>query len=525
MNAFWELFLARKAELLELFIQHMNMASLAVAVSLLIGIPLGIMITKNKVVADFVIGFANVLQSIPSIALLAFSVPFLGIGTKPAILMVVVYALLPIIKNTYTGIVSIDPQTIESAKGIGLSRWQQLVQVELPIAAPFIMAGIRISAVTAAGSVTIAAFAGAGGLGWFINLGLNANNPNLVLLGAIPASLLALLIDYILARLENLVTPEGLKPPEEINQVSRRKRIFDKVITYGLCGGLFLFPIVYAAGEQLQRDDKIITVGTTNFTEAFILGDIYSELIESNTDIEVDEKFNLSGSIIAFSALENGDLDMYTEYTGTALGNILHQPMSTDPDEAYQVVRERMAVDHDIYTSAPLGFNNTYVMAVKPATAEKYGLSKLSDLKVKASRLRLGCTVEFSQRPDSLPKMESQFGIHFKDVKGLEGNIRYQAIASDEVDITDAFSTDAQLKKMGLVPLEDDLQFFPPYYAVNLVRNDVFARYPELEPLLSKLNGLISEEDMMEMNYRVDIEGMNSKTVAHDFLLENGLIR
>ncbi|MPM45912.1 Glycine betaine/carnitine/choline-binding protein OpuCC [bioreactor metagenome] len=197
--------------------------------------------------------------------------------------------------------------------------------------------------------------------------------------------------------------------------------------------------------------------------------------------------------------------------------------MNTDPDEVYKIVNEQMR-DKQIDTSAPLGFNNTYVMSVTPETAERFGLSKLSDLLENADSLRLGCTVEFSQREDSLPKMEQEYGIHFNSVKGLEGSIRYQAITSGEVDITDAFSTDAQLKKMQLVTLEDDLQFFPPYYAVNLTRMDTLEKYPELEPLLSKLDGLISEEKMMEMNYMVDIDGANSKDVAHNFLMGIGLI-
>jgi glycine betaine/choline ABC-type transport system substrate-binding protein len=131
--------------------------------------------------------------------------------------------------------------------------------------------------------------------------------------------------------------------------------------------------------------------------------------------------------------------------------------------------------------------------------------------------LRLGCTVEFSQRADCLPKMQQEYGINFKEVKGLEGNIRYQAVASNEVDITDAFLTDALLKKMKLVMLKDDLQFFPPYYAVNFARMDVLQKYPELD-------GLINEQNMIEMNYLVDVEGMDSKEVAHRFLVENNLI-
>lgn len=216
MDAFLQTLIERHAELGNLFVEHMEMTSLAVLASLLVGVPIGILITKNKKAASIIIGIANLMQSIPSIGLLAFLVPFVGIGQKPAIIMVVTYALLPIIKNTFTGITSIDPRLLEAANGIGLSKSQQLLKIQLPQALPFIMAGIRISAVTAVGTVTIAAFAGAGGLGWMINLGLNANDANLVLLGAIPACLLALVVDFVLGKVEKALTPEGLKPAEQI---------------------------------------------------------------------------------------------------------------------------------------------------------------------------------------------------------------------------------------------------------------------------------------------------------------------
>ena len=214
MSEFLTQFMERRGELLELTIEHMEMTSLAVLASLIVGGLIGIAITKNDKAAAIVIGIANLMQSIPSIGLLAFMVPFVGIGQKPAIIMVVIYALLPIIKNTYTGITGIDPKLLEAASGIGLSKTQQLLRIQLPLALPFIMAGIRISAVTAVGTVTIAAFAGAGGLGWMINMGLNANDANLVLLGAIPACLLALVVDFILGKVERAITPEGLKPAD-----------------------------------------------------------------------------------------------------------------------------------------------------------------------------------------------------------------------------------------------------------------------------------------------------------------------
>lgn len=221
MSEFLTQFMERRGELLELTIEHMEMTSLAVLASLIVGGLIGIAITKNDKAAAIVIGIANLMQSIPSIGLLAFMVPFVGIGQKPAIIMVVIYALLPIIKNTYTGITGIDPKLLEAASGIGLSKTQQLLRIQLPLALPFIMAGIRISAVTAVGTVTIAAFAGAGGLGWMINMGLNANDANLVLLGAIPACLLALAVDFVLGKVEKAITPEGLKPADKIVYMPR----------------------------------------------------------------------------------------------------------------------------------------------------------------------------------------------------------------------------------------------------------------------------------------------------------------
>lgn len=242
MSEFLTQFMERRGELLELTIEHMEMTSLAVLASLIVGGLIGIAITKNDKAAAIVIGIANLMQSIPSIGLLAFMVPFVGIGQKPAIIMVVIYALLPIIKNTYTGITGIDPKLLEAASGIGLSKTQQLLRIQLPLALPFIMAGIRISAVTAVGTVTIAAFAGAGGLGWMINMGLNANDANLVLLGAIPACLLALAVDFVLGKVEKAITPEGLKPADKIVYIPRRKRLARQAVALALCAVLLIVP-------------------------------------------------------------------------------------------------------------------------------------------------------------------------------------------------------------------------------------------------------------------------------------------
>ena len=524
MTDFFNLLITRRADVVERLLEHISMKTMSVLISLFIGIPLGIIITKNKFLANIIIGIANLLQSIPCIALLAFSVPFVGIGEKPAILMVIIYALLPIIKNTYTGLKSIDSKTLESAYGIGLSSLEILFKIELPIAASFIMAGIRISAVAAVGTMTIAAFAGAGGLGWFINMGLIGLNINMVLLGAIPASILALLIDYILANLEAIITPEGLKPVEEINRLTKHQLFIKKIIICSISFMVFFIPLGINLNKYFEKDEKTIVVGTTNFTEAFTLGYIYSELIEKNTDIKVIKRFNLNGADFAFNALNSGKIDIFVEYTGTILANFLKKPIVSDPDIVYQTAYDGLLKNFDVFLSKPIGFNNTYVMSTTENTAKKYGLKNLSDLVNISNVLTLGCTSEFIQREDGLLGMEKKLGINFKTVKTLDATVRYQAVANDEVDVIDAFSTDALLKKLSLVPLKDDIGFFPPFYAVNLMKIDLFKKYPELKPLFSKLDGLINDEEMRTMNYMVDVEGKDSKDVAHEFLLKNNLI-
>ena len=520
LNVFWD----RREELLKLFIEHMEMTSIAVLVSLVIGVVIGIAITKNKTAASIVIGIANLMQSIPSIGLLAFMVPFVGIGQKPAIIMIVIYALLPIVKNTYTGITGIDPKMLEAAKGIGLSKWQRLLKVQLPIALPYIMAGIRISAVTAVGTVTIAAFAGAGGLGWMINLGLNANDPNLVLLGAIPACLLALLVDLLLGKVEKSITPEGLKPADQIVYMPRNKRLWRRGLALVLCAALLIIPTISSIARNIFDKEDCLVIGAQNFTESLILGDIYSELISEKTDIPIEKTYNLNGTMITVAALESGDIDMFTDYTGVLAPNVLKLPMETDTEKVFTDVKTGLKEEFDFEVSAPIGCSNTYVLAVTPEVSEKYNITKLSQLITQAPNLRLGCTTAFTQREDLLPKMEQDFGIHFRDVVGLEGNIRYQAITSGEVDVTDAYETDALVMKSNLVRLEDDVDFFPPYQAVNVFRADVLKEYPELEGVLSLLDGAISTDEMLNMNYQVDVGGMTTEEVAHNFLVSKGLV-
>ena len=481
LSSFWELLVSRWPELVTELFRHINMTTLALLISLAIGVPLGILITRNQTAAKIVIGIANVMQSIPSIALLSLAVCFLGIGTVPAILMVFVYAFLPILKNTYTGIMSVDPKNLEVARGMGLTRTRCLFLVELPIAAPFIMAGIRIAAVASVGTMTIAAFAGAKGLGWFINLGLNSLNVEMILLGAVPVSLLALLFDFIFAKLEQAVTSEGLLPNEQIQNLPKRVIRRRQVIAVGVCVALVVVAI--GGGLSNKKSEKHITVGSANFTEVYIVGNIYKELIEAKTDIEVDTTFNLASTSLEMTAMENGDIDMVVDYSGQVYLSVLGLPLNTDPDEVYDILVDKMKNDYNIAVSAPLGYNNTYAMSVRPEIAEQYQLETLTDLMAVAPELRLGCTADFTQREDALPRLESTFNTEFAEVNALDVAVRYTAIDSGKVarlnDYQDGWYQVTFGQSTGYIPAE---YAQPVHYAdyegtsaTNTVREELIA--------------------------------------------------
>lgn len=208
---FLEFFFSRKEQVFEALMRHMQITLIAVGLAVIIGVPIGIIITKHKKIANIVLGVANIFQTLPSLALFGLIIPILGIGLTPSIFVLFLYALLPIIKNTYIGIESVDPSAIEAGRGMGMKKIQILTMVEVPLALPVIMGGIRISTVINIGTATIAALIGAGGLGDFIFRGISMNNNNMILTGAVPTALLAITVDFILGKIELALTPRGVK--------------------------------------------------------------------------------------------------------------------------------------------------------------------------------------------------------------------------------------------------------------------------------------------------------------------------
>ena len=514
-----------KSQIASLTIEHIRLTAIAVGLAILIGVPLGIAISYVKKLNKPVLGTANVIQAIPSMALLGFAIPFLGIGSLPAIVMVVLYSLLPIIKNTYIGIININPQTLEAAKGIGLTKTQRLFKVQLPLALPVIMAGVRISAVTAVGLMTMAAFIGAGGLGFLVFSGIRTVNNNQILAGAIPACILALMVDFLVGLVEKLVTPISLSKENITKEKRLKQRKHNKVILSISAVVILIIFIFTGVNNNRNQGSKIIRIGTKDFTEQHILGHMVADLIEDRTDIIVDRKINLGGTQVNFEALKSGAIDLYIDYSGTAYGDTLNYPPISDMEEVYQTVKHDLKELFSIDVLKQMGFNNTYVLAVTKETASKYNLKTISDLTNIGNQLTAGTTLEFLNREDGIPGLTKHYNFTFKNTTGLDGSPRYLALINEDTDVVDAFSTDGLLKKFELVTLEDDKNFFPPYYAIPLVRNEITETYPEIIPIIEELGDFLTDDIMVELNYQVDELQLDPKNVAYEFLTTNNFIK
>lgn len=521
---FFEYLSNNMQQITTLTLEHIQLTAIAVGLAILIGVPLGILISYVKRINKPVLAIANVIQAIPSMALLGFVIPFLGIGTPPAITMVILYSLLPIIKNTFIGIENINPQTTEAARGMGLTKFQILFKIQIPLALPVIMAGVRISAVTAVGLMTIAAFIGAGGLGFLVFSGIRTVNNNQILAGAIPACLLALFVDFLIGLVEKLVTPISLqttvsKTKPELLKVRKHQK-------FTLSATAALVAIIFGVStfSGFQKSEKIISIGSKDFTEQHILGHMYADLIEAKTDIKVNRKINLGGTQVCFTAMTSKDLDMYIDYSGTMYTDVLNHPPISDMEQVYNTAKKEIKEKYNIDILDQIGFNNTYVLAVKKSTADQYNLKTISDMAKVADNLIAGTTLEFLNREDGIIGLKRLYDFKFKKAIGIDSSPRYIALDNNETEVVDAFSTDGLLKKFQLVTLEDDKHFFPPYYAIPLVNSETLEKYPELLPVLDTLTGVLTDEIMVELNYQVDELQREPATVAHEFLVNNNLI-
>ena len=288
---------------------------------------------------------------------------------------------------------------------------------------------------------------------------------------------------------------------------------------------LFITIVALAAFMASCSGANTITIGSKDYSENILLAEIMAQLIEAKTDLKVNRKLNLGGTFVNFNAIQNKQIDLYPEYTGTALTAELKMEVINDPAESYRVVSEEMARRWNIIWLEPFGFNNTYTLAVTAEVQERYGLETFSDVVAIAGELVFGAEHEFFDRQDGFDGLVAHYGLTFKgEPMKLNTSLKYQAIARGEMDITDAFSTDGPIMQYDLRVLEDDKSFFPPYHAAPIIRGEVLEKHPEIAEALSLLAGTINDETMTALNYRVDVKGEPAETVASAFLSSLGLI-
>ncbi|MGX9133936.1 osmoprotectant update ABC transporter permease/substrate-binding subunit OpuFB [Rummeliibacillus sp. JY-2-4R] len=505
MNSLFQVFKERQDELLSALLEHIQISFIALFFAVLIAIPLGIYLTKKKQIAEIIIGITAVLQTIPSLALLGLLIPLFGIGKIPAVIALVIYALLPILRNTYTGIKEVDPSLIEAAEAMGMNRSKRLVKVELPLAMPVMMAGIRTAMVLIVGTATLAALIGAGGLGDIILLGIDRNNTPLIILGAIPAAILALIFDFLLKKIENL---------------SYKKSIITLIIIVLLALFSLISPFI------MNNQQKEIVIAGKLGSEPEILINMYKLLIENNTDLKVELKPGLGKTSFVFNALKSGSIDIYPEFTGTAISEFLKETAnSTDSNEVYRQAKEGLDAKFDMILLKPMHYNNTYALAVPNQLAAKYHLKTISDLNQVQNKIKAGFTLEFSDREDGYKGIQKLYNIHFSNLVTMEPKLRYNAIQTGDINLVDAYSTDSELKLYKLTVLEDDKHLFPPYQGAPLLRKETIERNPEIADALNKLAGKITDDEMREMNYQVNVEGVSPQKVAEKYLLKEKLIK
>ncbi|MBY0292281.1 MAG: ABC transporter permease subunit [Alphaproteobacteria bacterium] len=493
-------------------IEHILLVGFSLFLASALAIPLGILLVRFSFLRHTILRAGSISQTIPSLAMLGFLVPLLGLGNVPALVVLTFYAIYPILRSTYTGLISVPPECIEAAEGLGFSNLQKLGWVELPLALPIMISGLRIATASTIGIATIAAFIGAGGLGDFITQGLALNNSALILLGAIPIAFLALAFDYGISQLENQFhhrKKKGSRSP-------RLKTILLGISSLGIVflGGNYLYQ------EHITAKGTSITIASKNFTEQYILAELMAQLIEMKTPLKVVRKLNLGTTDIIHQALLKGDVDLYPEYSGTAYLTILKEPPSQSGEDIFPKVRGAYKDKFNLVWLKPFGFSNSQSLAVKKDFAQAHNLQNLSDLALIAPDLTIAAPPEFLKRPDGMLGLSQSYGLEFKNVMQVDPNLMYMAIDHQEVEVIAAFTTDGKLQKYQLIPLNDDKKFYPPYHCAPVIRATILTAYPEIYEALSVLFGHIDEEKMRRLNAKVDLEGRTPFDVAQEFLVE-----
>ena len=481
----------------EYLAEHVLLSAAAMALGLVLSLGLTIAAIRSTAVRWPVLAFASLVQTIPGLALLALFYPLLlaastlathlvgvgfsALGFLPSLLALTLYSMLPVIRNGVTGVVNLDPAVIEAARAVGMTERQRLWRVELPLAAPMLMAGVRTAAVWVIGAATLSTPVGQTSLGNYIFAGLQIQNWVSVLFGCVAAAALAMLVDSLLGLMEN--------------GIARRSRWRVAAGTLVLLSG-----VVLAALTRGGAAPATYVIGSKNFSEQFILAELLARKVRAEGGT-VGQRSGL-GSAIVFEALASGDIDVYVDYSGTIWANVMRRTDVPTRDAILDEMRSWLAREHGIVLLGSLGFENAYALAMRRDRASSLGIESIADLAAHASRLRIGGDLEFFARPE-WSAIRDGYGLSFESRREFEPTFMYEAVTSGEVDVISAFTSDGRIAANDLVVLEDPRGVILPYDAIVLVAAERAAD-PVLRRALTPLVDAISVALMREANYRVD---------------------
>lgn len=478
----------------ELMASHLLLAMAAMALGIVISLPLAVAAARHPRLGRVVLGAASLIQTIPSLALLALFYPVLlalrglvgewvpALGFLPALLALMLYAILPVLRNATTALVTLDPALREAADGVGMTAWQKLWLVEAPIAAPVVMAGIRTAATWTIGAATLSTTVGQPSLGDLIFAGLQTQNWALVLAGCVGAAALALGVDLILA-----VAEGGIRD---------RKPMLVRMSVGTLLAAICAAAVALAPAAGGQT----VVVGAKGFSEQFILARLIGQRLEA-AGYRVDYREGL-GSAVAFGALAGGDVDVYVDYSGTIWTNQMQR--SDVPPRAAIVsgVGVWAKAEHGVGMLGSLGFENAYAFAMRGDDARRRGIATLTDLAGQAPQLKLATDVEFLERPE-WRAVRDAYGLRFKSARPYQPTFMYRALASGTADVIPAFSSDGRIAADRLVVLDDPKGAIPGYDAILMIAPDR-AGDARFQAALRPLIGKIPVAAMREANLMVD---------------------
>ena len=476
---------------------HVTLSACALALACLISLPLAVAAHRDARLRGPLLGLASVAQTIPSLALLALFYPvllglskltglgFSALGFLPSLLALSLYAMLPLLRNGAAALAGIDPAALEAADGVGMTRRQRLEMVELPLAAPVIMAGVRTASVWTIGAATLATPIGQTSLGDYIFSGLQTENWIDVLVGVVASALLALAVDQILAVIERGLT-------------DRRKRGQIKI---GL-GALAVLVLATVSPLFTSVSGSAYVVGAKNFSEQYILTELMAARLE-RAHASVSRKMNL-GSTVAYSAVASGDIDVYVDYSGTLWTNVLGRTDNPGREELLKQLTTELKARDGVTVLGALGFENAYALAMRREAAERLGIKSLTDMSLVAPSLRFGSDLEFTARTE-WESLQAAYALKFGELRQFQPTFMYRALQNGDVDVISAFSSDGRIAANNLLVLEDPRRALPPYDAVILI-SPQRAGDTRLIGALKPLLGKIDADAMRRANYLVDRE-------------------